>query len=174
MDGELKQLEEELANFAPSPLSEGLLKRMSTAMERWEEQPEEVLESSPQVIPFPEQSSSSRTNWSPFLAAAAAIALFAALLGGLLPKNENNVQQLGQIVPSTTTDVRQASFVPVDVQQKVSSLEANVVTDPNGMPHQIIRVVRENEARFQQRGVSRVGLKVTRPQVEYYVVPVTY
>ena len=68
--------------------------------------------------------------------------------------------------------LRQASLVPVNVQRKVSSMDTGMISNKDGLEYQLIRVVRQEEADF--RGENDVGLKITRPKVDYFVVPVSY
>ncbi|GHC55751.1 hypothetical protein [Roseibacillus persicicus] len=170
MDSELKQLEEELRGFAPSPMSGDVLARMVEAMDRWEEaEGETVEETSGKVVPFPREEKSS--SWRPMWAAAAAVAVLGAAMGVLLPEGESpQVTAMSNLGPVPV--LRQASLVPVNVQRKVRSMDAGMVSNKDGMEYQLIRVVRQEEADF--KGGGDVGLKISRPKVDYYVVPVSY
>jgi hypothetical protein len=179
MDSELQQLEEELRGFAPSPVSGEVLSRMVEAMERWEEAdlPEEEVvianDENGKVVAFPSEQKdrSGWGSWGPMWAAAAAVAVLGAALGILMPKDE--AQTLARVEGLGPVPVlRQASLVPVNVERKVSSMDAGKVSNKDGMEYQVIRVVRQEEADF--RGEKNVGLKITRPKVDYYVVPVSY
>ena len=186
MDLELKKLEEELKGFAPSPLSGDVLSRMVDAMDRWEEMDnssdDSLVESLPsekvsagkisagKVVTFPVEESQS-PSWRPTWAAAAAVAVLGATAAVFFPKQPNEPVAAHEGAGSVPL-LRQASFVPVDAENRVSSLETGVISDKHGIPHQLIRVVRQEEASF--RGADNVGMKITRPKVDYYVVPVSY
>lgn len=173
MDSELKKLEEDLKGFAPSPLSREVLARMVQAMDNWEDsESDSVAEESQsgKVIAFPAEQQR-RGGWSPMWAAAAAVAILGALIGVFVP-NTHGVSVASMKGVGPVPLLRQASFVPVDVQRRVSSLDAGVIADKEGQPYQLIRVVRQEEANF--RGVDNVGMKISRPKVDYYVVPVSY
>ena len=183
MDPELRQLEEELLAFAPSPVSGEVLSRMVEAMEQWEEnvtdEPEAVtsegnlveMPESGKVISFPSSQPEKTASWRPMWAAAAAIALTGAVLGLTLPQDdEAGVTAMMGLGPVPV--LRQASLIPVNVQSKVRSMDTGTVSNKDGLEYQLIRVVRQEEADF--RGQDDVGLKITRPQVDYYVVPVSY
>lgn len=173
MDLELKKLEEDLRGFAPSPLSGDVLARIVQAMDNWEDSESVPLSEeseSGKVIVFPADEKR-RGGWSPMWAAAAAVAVLGALIGVFVP-NTSGVSVASMKGVGPVPLLRQASFVPVDVQRRVSSLDAGVIADRAGQPYQLIRVVRQEEANF--RGVDNVGMKVSRPKVDYYVVPVSY
>lgn len=183
MDLELKQLEEELRGFSPSPVSGEMLSRMVEAMERWEQAEEQVdnapaesLESSVEggnVVEFPaeKKSQSKGASWGPMWAAAAAVAVLGAAMGVFLPsKDSSSIAAMSDLGPVPV--LRQASLVPVNIQRKVSSINAGKVSNRDGVEYQVISVVREEQADF--RGSDNVGLKITRPKVDYYVVPVSY
>lgn len=176
MDSELQQLEEELRGFAPSPVSGDVLTRMVEAMERWEESESPAEDSdllaaeSGKVVAFPSEKKS-RSSWGPMWAAAAAVAILGAALGILVPKDEASVIAAAEGLGPVPV-LRQASLVPVNVERTVSSMDAGKVSNKDGLEYQVIRVVRQEEADF--RGNNNVGLKITRPKVDYYVVPVSY
>lgn len=176
MDSELKQLEEELLGFSPSPVSGEVLSRMVEAMERWEEmdvsEPEEAgLTDSGKLIDFPIEKKDGARSWRPMWAAAAAVALTGAALGLVMPQEQGFEMAARQDLGPVPV-LRQASLVPVKVQRNVRSMDTGVVSNKDGLQYQLIRVVREEEADF--RGQNDVGLKITRPKVDYYVVPVSY
>lgn len=172
MDSELKQLEEELRGFAPSPVSGDVLSRMVEAMDRWEENEAAADDTAEggKVLAFP-GTEKSRSSWGPMWAAAAAVAVLGAVLGVLLPNDSVNTMAAAEGLGPVPV-LRQASLVPVNVQRKVSSMDAGKVANKEGLEYQVIRVVRQEEADF--RGTDNVGLKITRPKVDYYVVPVSY
>lgn len=173
MDLELKQLEEELKGFAPSPLSGDVLARMVQAMDNWESSEGEAASEESEagkVIAFPAEKGR-KASWAPMWSAAAAVAILGALIGLFVPNPSGvSVASLKGIGPVPL--LRQASFVPIDAQRRVSSLDTGVIADKAGQPYQLIRVVRQEEANF--RGVDNVGMKISRPKVDYYVVPVSY
>ncbi len=179
MDGELKQLEEELRGFSPSPLSNEVLTRMVQAMDRWEEtdpKSDEVVERSIEVleggkvVAFPYEKER-KASWKPMWGAAAAVAILGALIGVFLPeRSDSPIVTLSDY--GTVPSLRHASFVPVDANRRISSLDAGMISDREGIPYQVIRVVRQEEAKF--RGADNVGLKISRPKVDIYVVPVSY
>ena len=185
MDPELKQLEEELRGFAPSPVSGEVLSRMVEAMEQWEEveEVEEVKSSEPKaadlmesgkVISFPSEKINRGASWRPMWVAAASVALMGAVLGLVLPQNDvGGVTAMSGLGPVPV--LRQAGLVPVNVQRKLKSMDTGVVSNKDGLQFQCIRVVRQDVADFRgQDGEENVGLKITRPKVDYYVVPVSY
>lgn len=173
MDSELKQLEEELRGFAPSPVSGDVLSRMVEAMDRWDESeaPVAEVEESGKVVEFPAEKKS-RSSWGPMWGAAAAVAILGAVLGVVLPSDDGGNQIADMQGMGPVPVLRQASLVPVNVQRKVSSMDAGKVSNKDGLEYQVIRVVRQEEADF--RGIDNVGLKITRPKVDYYVVPISY
>lgn len=170
MDSELKQLEEELRGFAPSPMSGDVLARMVEAMDRWEQaEGDRDADFSGKVVPFPKEEK--RASWRPMWSAAAAVAILGAVMGVMLPDTESpGVTAMNGLGPVPA--LRQASLVPVNVQRKVRSMDAGMVSNKDGLEYQLIRVVRQEEADF--RGGGDVGLKISRPKVDYYVVPVSY
>ena len=180
MDLELKKLEDELKGFSPSPLSGDVLSRMVEAMDRWEEADDEVLaESATQtseggnIISFPTElnEKSKSAGWYSMWSAAAAVAILGALIG-LFVQDEDGVRVASLQNLGPVPLLQQASFVPVDVQRRVSSMDAGVIADKQGQAYQLIRVVRQEEANFTR--ADNVGMKITRPKVDYYVVPVSY
>ncbi|MBK1834237.1 hypothetical protein [Roseibacillus ishigakijimensis] len=174
MDSELKQLEEELRGFAPSAVSGEVLSRMVEAMERWEEGEVSAVPvaDTSKIVAFP-QETRNLAGWRPMWAAAAAVAILGASVGLLMPRSqESGVTAMTDLGPVPL--LRQASLVPVNVQRKVSSLEAGVVENREGMQYQLIRVVRQEEADFRAPEGAGCGLKVSQPKVDYYMVPVSY
>ena len=173
MDSELAQLEEELRGFSPSPMSGEVLSRMVKAMDRWEdaEIAEEPTSDGGKVVAFPTEERS-RSSWGPMWAAAAAVAILGAAMGVFYPGagSEEKIAAMQGVGPVPV--LRQASLVPVNVQRKVSSMDTGKVSSKDGVEYQVIRVVRQEEADF--RGADNTGLKITRPKVDYYVVPITY
>ena len=173
MDSELKKLEEELRGFSPSPMSGEVLSRMLVAMDRWEdaEVADEPESTSGNVVAFPTEKNR-RSSWGPMWAAAAAVAILGAAMGVFFPEagSEKQIAAMQGVGPVPV--LRQASLVPVNVQRKVSSMDAGKVSSKDGVEYQVIRVVRQEEADF--RGSDNEGLKITRPKVDYYVVPISY
>ena len=166
MDSELKQLEEELRGFSPSPMSGEVLSRMLVAMDRWEEaevEPEdlEAAANGDNVVAFPIEKTG-RSSWGPMWAAAAAVAILGAAMGILVPGGESEEQIAAMQGVGPVPVFRQASLVPVNVSRKVSSMETGKVSNRDGVECQVIRVVREEQADF--RGTGNVGLKITRPK----------
>ena len=177
MDSELKQLEEELRGFSPSPMSGEVLSRMLKAMDRWEEaettdEPAiEPVNASGKVVTFPTEKNR-RSSWGPMWAAAAAVAILGAAMGIFFPGNGSKEQIAAMQGVGPVPVLRQASLVPVNVQRTVSSMDTGKVSSKDGVEYQVIRVVRQEEADF--RGSANEGLKITRPKVDYYVVPISY
>lgn len=178
MDSELKQLEEELRGFSPSPMSGEVLSRMVEAMDRWEEaeDPVEAVSDSGKVVAFPAEKKS-RSSWGPMWAAAAAVAILGAAMGVILPDNggANQIAAIQGLGPVPV--LRHASLVPVNVKRNVSSMDAGKVSNKDGLEYQVIRVIRQEEVDFRGvdfEGSDNVGLKITRPKVDYYVSPVSY
>ena len=176
MDVELKELEEELRGFAPSPISSEVVSRMVKAMEKWEDVDSEdesyqELPDSGKVISFPaSKGERNSNNWKPMWAAAAAVAMMGAAVGAIFPKEQGDgVTAMTDM--GTVPALRQASLVPVNIQRKVSSLDTGVMSNEDGTEYQVIRVTRQEEADF--RSQNNVGLKISRPKVDYYIVPVT-
>ena len=155
MDSELKQLEEELRGFAPSPVSGEVLSRMVEAMERWEEEvPSEIEDTeSGKIVAFPKERKDG-SSWGVMWAAAAAVAVLGAALGVLVPQNEAEMVAEAQGLGPVPV-LRQASLVPVNVQRKIRSMDARKVSNKDGLEHQVIRVVRQEEADF--RGTDTVS-----------------
>ena len=123
------------------------------------------------VIEFPSEQESRGGSWRPMWAAAAAIAILGAAAGFLLPpESDSGVVAMQGLGPVPV--LRQASLVPVNVKRKVNSVDTGVVSNKDGVEYQLIRVVRQDEADF--RGQDNVGLKISRPKFDYYVVPVSY
>jgi hypothetical protein len=182
MDKDLLELEEELRSFAPRAMSAKVVSRMVSAMESWEESEEISAEKSSdevnagKVVAFPSHSShhQRRSSWHPTWAAAAAVAIVGAVGAVMVPKSDSS----GAGVTAMSDDLgpvpllRQASFVPVKAERKVSSMDAGVISDRQGTPYQVLRVTRQEEANFE--GDDNVGLKISRPKVDYFVVPVSY
>lgn len=180
MDLELKQLEEELSGFSPSPVSGEVLSRMVEAMERWEHPVEQGEQGTPvnseagNVVAFPteQKASGKAASWGPMWAAAAAVAVLGGALGVFLPQQDSPaIAAMSDLGPVPV--LRQASLVPVNIERKVSSINAGKVSNKDGVEYQVISVVREEQADFRGRN-NDVGLKITRPKVDYYVVPVSY
>ncbi len=172
MDSDLQELENELREFAPSPMSGEVLSRMVRAMERWEENADGVDEAAEvgKIVDFPSEKKS-RSSWKPMWGAAAAVAILGASLGFLVPpKLSENVVTASSV--EAVPVLRQASLVPVNVQRKISSVNTGQVADKDGLEYQVIQVIRREEADF--RGDDNVGLKITRPKVDNYLVPVSY
>ena len=168
MELELKELEEELRGFSPSPVSADVLNRMVLAMDRWQD--EERLDSSEdKVVAFPAEKR--RSSWVPMWASAATVALLGAVIGLVFP-NQNEAEIASFKGLGSVPVLRQASLVPTNFQRKVRSMDAGMVSNKDGTEYQLIRVVQQEEADF--RGEDNVGLKITRPKVNYYVMPVSY
>lgn len=173
MEKDLLELEEELRAIAPRELSEDLLSRMVTAMEGWQGAPdaEEASQAAGKIIAFPATQKKKASSWHPTWAAAAAVALLGALGATLLPDASNQgVTAMGELGPVPL--LRQASLVPVSGERVVSAMNAGTTSDRHGTPYQVIQVVTRQEANF--KGDKNVDLKISRPQVETYIVPVTY
>ncbi|MEM9080662.1 MAG: hypothetical protein AAGC74_08240 [Verrucomicrobiota bacterium] len=168
MDVELQKLEDELRRISPSPLSSEVVARMAEAMDRWEDD----VPAEAKVVPFPTAKTerNSAGSWRPMWAAAAAVALMGALSGLIFPGGGDGIVSLNELGPVPV--VRQASLVPVAAERNVNSIDAGVIRNRQGDPMQVIRIVREDQADFKTR--SNIGIKVTRPQVDFYVVPVSY
>lgn len=175
MDLDLKELEEELRGFSPSPISGDVLTRMVEAMEGWEDaevadaEEAEMSESS-KVIGFPVEKKRRSGSWGPMWAAAAAVAVLGAAMGLINQGEGEGVTALKGLGPVPV--LRQASLVPVNVQRKISSMDTGVVSNRDGLEYQLIRVVGQEEANF--KGQNDIGLKITRPKVDYFVVPISY
>jgi hypothetical protein len=178
MDEDLLELEEELRSFAPTAISADVVSRMVSAMESWETSEEiaDVEGGVGKVVAFPSDSSShkrQRSSWHPTWAAAAAVAIVGALGALVVPQSNSNgagVTAMAGLGPVPL--LRQASLVPVKAERNVSSMDAGVISDRKGTPYQVLRVIRQEEANFE--GANNVGLKISRPKVDYFVVPVSY
>ena len=177
MEPELKQLEEELLGFAPSPMSAEVLSRMVKAMDSWEEaeDSQELGSESGKIVAFPSEKNT-RSSWGPMWGAAAAVAILGAAMGLFIPNGgtENQIAAMQGVGPVPV--LRQASLVPVNVERKVSSVGAGKVSNKAGLEFQVIRVDSWEEADFRgtDKGADNVGLKITRPKVDYYVSPISY
>ncbi|MDP0491898.1 MAG: hypothetical protein Q7Q71_12690 [Verrucomicrobiota bacterium JB023] len=175
MDDDLKILEDELRKFSPSPVSGDVLGRMVEAMEKWED---EVVQDD-KVVAFPgrdqgpvaKSSPDSSPKWKPMWGAAAAVAILGGIAGFVIPgQTEDSVVALSDL--GEVPIAKQAAFAPAGTTNDVRSVSTVLVSDEQGVPYQVIRVDSQQEANF--KGTGEVGLKISKPKVDYYVVPVAY
>lgn len=173
MEDDLLQLEEKLRAFTPGEMSDTVLTRMVAAMESWHEGPmalDTAVEDG-KVVAISTHQKRESASWSPTWAAAAAVALIGALGALLVPNpSDQNVTVMGNLGPVPL--LRQASFMPVSGERIVNSMTTSMTSDRQGTPYQVIQVISLHEASFE--GEKNVGLKISRPEVETFIVPVSY
>jgi hypothetical protein len=166
MDGELKQFEEDLERLAPAGMPEGLISRMEAAMAGWQDAASDEEE---KVVPFPKveeerQGGSSRGFWS----AAAAVAIFGAVVALVLPDSKGDHEVAGPAVDSSYAAV---SFTPTNMDRNiVQASDRGVVFTSDDRPHRLVRV--QYVDRLEYRNAVGAELHVEKPTVNFVLIPV--
>ena len=167
MDGELKQLEEELERLAPAGLPEGLISRMEAAMVAWEEVDSGNEE---KVVQFPQDETSA--GKSGFWAVAAAVALLGAVVALVIPgtQTEPNVAE-ANTETNTGTNYAAVSFSPTELNRNIiQASDGGVVLTKDARPHRAVRVEYMNRVKF--RNAAGEELYIEKPAVKIVLIPV--
>lgn len=168
MDPELKKFEEELERLCPVAMPDGLIARMESAMDRWQEEAAEE-----KVVPFPgREENAYGASRGGFWAAAAAVALLGALAALLVP-DKGGYAGSEQLATSDAAvpALAPASFSPVGASRNIlAASDEGFVMTRDAVPHRAVRVEYTDLVEFTNERGERLQLEA--PRVRIVLIPV--
>ena len=186
-DGDLTELEVHLDRLSPAAVSDGMLDRMSQAMDRWHEDVSDEVN----VVPFNENrqrhQSTRRFFGGGMLSAAAAVAVLGVVTAFVYPHltspQSSSIAQVESATPqhlsntvissshSDTSVVQNAWVTSEALSHKVTSTrDRGVIFSDDNIPHRCIRIDYIDKIKVIDKEGREIEIKT--PGVNYMLIPV--
>ncbi|MCU0778238.1 MAG: hypothetical protein MUF86_11300 [Akkermansiaceae bacterium] len=160
-------LEHRLRAIAPAPLSAPLIDRLEATLSAVPYPPAQ-----PKIVSFPGRASAARHPRRQWWGAAAAVALFGALAGWLVPHGQTGKSGTATVSspPARPLPAATVPLVPAGFNRGLSEAsDQGVILQGGNQPHRVLKVVYHE--RVTLKDAEGRTYQVDQPRVEYIIVP---
>ena len=158
-------MERRLSAIAPAPLPDALMERLQATLSAVP-----YPTAAPKIVSFPGRAPAARRPQRQWWGAAAAVALFGALAGWLVPHDQTgkSVTKLPQPAPGYPSS--KSALVPAAFNRGLSQAsDEGIFLHSNNQPHRVLKVVYRD--RVTLKDAEGRTYQVEQPRVEYILVP---
>lgn len=158
-------MERRLSAIAPAPLPDALMTKLEATLAAIP-----YPTAAPKIVSFPGRASVARRPQRHWWGAAAAVALFGALAGWLVPHEPTGKTVNAVPRPAPRYPAAGSSLVPAAFNRGLSQAsDEGILMHSNNQPHRVLKVVYRDRVTLKDaRGLT---YQVEQPRVEYILVP---
>jgi hypothetical protein len=158
-------MERRLSAIAPAPLPDALMARLEATLSAVP-----FPTAAPKIVSFPGRAAAAKRPQRQWWGAAAAVALFGALAGWLVPHDQGGKTITASPKPAPRYPAAGSSLVPAAFNRGLSQAsDEGILMPSNNQPHRVLKVVYRD--RVTLKDAQGRTYQVEQPRVEYILVP---